>query len=258
MELGIAVWPRTWIELAWIWPSSNFRPTRDMFTTVWPPRSTRANNRQVVLLLLSDSAVAVRQLDGFLASWLDSVPFGHSCRSKLWFCNLAQVGSTVWPKPYTNRFLTARAELSAKKGKSRIVLRCRLARRALENRLDILIAVFGRASVSRPACSHGCRGHMVPQPRYWARRFWGAAPKLHSDLHLFTRDITSRRRVLSNMRSSTFSRELSNMFWQLKLPFMCDNAWYSILPNHLREPPFTCDIAWACVWSVHSSIDFAT
>ena len=51
MELVI-VWPPTWlelarvgsswIELAWIWSSSNFRPTRAKFSTVWPPQPTLA------------------------------------------------------------------------------------------------------------------------------------------------------------------------------------------------------------------------
>ena len=52
----------SWIELAWIWSSSNFRPTRAKFSTVWPPQ---ANSSQVVLLLLCDYAVVVIQVNGY-------------------------------------------------------------------------------------------------------------------------------------------------------------------------------------------------
>ena len=42
MELGI-VCRTTWLELAWIWSSSNFRSARARFSTVWPPRPAPAN-----------------------------------------------------------------------------------------------------------------------------------------------------------------------------------------------------------------------
>ena len=54
------------LELAWIWSSSNFRPTRAKISTVWPPQPTQACSRQVVWLLLRDYAVVFRQLNGFL------------------------------------------------------------------------------------------------------------------------------------------------------------------------------------------------
>ena len=58
--------------------SSWIDPTRAKFSTLWPPRLTRAHFRQVVLLLLGNCAVVVGQLNSFLASWLGfSVPFGH-------------------------------------------------------------------------------------------------------------------------------------------------------------------------------------
>ena len=38
LELG-PVWPPTRLELAWIWPSSEFRPARAKFSTVWPTRA---------------------------------------------------------------------------------------------------------------------------------------------------------------------------------------------------------------------------
>ena len=82
----------SWIELAWIWSSSNFRPTRAEFSTVWPPQPTQANSRQVVLLLLCDYAAVFRQLHGFL--WSDSTwRYRLATRPcKFWFCNLARVG----------------------------------------------------------------------------------------------------------------------------------------------------------------------
>ena len=48
MELGI-VWPPTWLELAWIWPSSNFCPTQAKFSTVWPPQPTQAKSTRSYL-----------------------------------------------------------------------------------------------------------------------------------------------------------------------------------------------------------------
>ena len=59
---------------------------------VWPPLPTQANSRQVALLLLCEYAVVFRQLNGFLASWLDlAVPFGQP-PMQVWFCNLVRVG----------------------------------------------------------------------------------------------------------------------------------------------------------------------
>ena len=87
----------SWIELAWIWWSSHFHPTRAKFCTIWPPQLTQANSNQVVLLLLGDHAVVFRQLNGFLwagSTWRYRLA---TRRCKFWFCNLAQVGSTVWP-----------------------------------------------------------------------------------------------------------------------------------------------------------------
>ena len=43
-----------------------FRSTRTTFSTVWPPRPTRANSRQVVLLWLGHCTVVVKQLHVFL------------------------------------------------------------------------------------------------------------------------------------------------------------------------------------------------
>ena len=67
---------RGWIELAWIRSSSNLRPTPA--SRVFHCLATSANSNQVVLLLLGDCAVVVRQLKGFLESWL-------------------RLASTVWP-----------------------------------------------------------------------------------------------------------------------------------------------------------------
>ena len=72
-------WKMSCMRLAGIWSTSNFRPTRARFSTVWLLRSTQANSCQAVLLLrIGDCAIVVRQLNSFLASWLDlAVPFGH-------------------------------------------------------------------------------------------------------------------------------------------------------------------------------------
>ena len=54
--------------------------------------ATSANSSQVVLLLLGVCAVVVRQLNGFLANWVDlAVSFGHLPMQVL-ICNLARVG----------------------------------------------------------------------------------------------------------------------------------------------------------------------
>ena len=58
----------SWLELAWIWSSSNFRPTRAKFSTVWPPQPT--------------CFVIVRWLRG---------------RIEYFSCKLARLGGTVWP-----------------------------------------------------------------------------------------------------------------------------------------------------------------
>ena len=82
----------SWIELAWIWSSSNFRPpTRAKFFTVWPLQPTQANSRQVVLLLLYDYAMVFKQLNGFLENWPADASFDFvTCFELAW------VGSTVW------------------------------------------------------------------------------------------------------------------------------------------------------------------
>ena len=68
------------------------------FSTVWPPQPTQANSRQVVLFLLCGYVVVFRQFNGFLqagATWWYRLA---TCRCKFWFCNLAWVGNTVWPR----------------------------------------------------------------------------------------------------------------------------------------------------------------
>ena len=79
-ELGFVSPPTSRLELAWIWSSLNFRPTRAKFSTVWPPQPNQSNSSQVVLLLLCDYAVVFRQLNGFL-----------------------QAGSTWWNRLVTRR-----------------------------------------------------------------------------------------------------------------------------------------------------------
>ena len=95
MELDI-VWAT---HLAWA-SSSNFRPTRSKFSTVWPPQATQANSNQVALLMLRDYAVVFRQLNGFLqvgSTWRYSLA---TRQCTFWFVTwleLTWVGSTVWP-----------------------------------------------------------------------------------------------------------------------------------------------------------------
>ena len=77
LELGI-VWPPTWLELARVGLNLiklKFSPNSSQ---VFHRLATSANYNQVVLLLLSDYVVVFRQLNGFVASWLDlAVSFGH-------------------------------------------------------------------------------------------------------------------------------------------------------------------------------------
>ena len=90
----------SWTELAWIWSSSNFRPTRAKYSTVWPHQPTQANSRQVVLLLLCTTRSYSDNLNGFLqagSTWRYRLA---TRRCKFWFCNLARVGSVVWQGLY--------------------------------------------------------------------------------------------------------------------------------------------------------------
>ena len=73
----------SWLELAWIWSSSKFRPTRAKFSTVWSPQ---ANSRQLspscfVIVMWLRGRIQTRQLNGFLrtgSSWIEmGVPFGQ-------------------------------------------------------------------------------------------------------------------------------------------------------------------------------------
>ena len=85
----------SWLEWAWIWSSSNFRPTRAKVFTVWPPQPTLAK-------FFCYCYVAVRL---YSDNWMVFLRAGSTWRYRLatrrcqsWFCNLARVvGSTVWP-----------------------------------------------------------------------------------------------------------------------------------------------------------------
>ena len=94
MELGI-VWPPTWLELAWIWWSSNIRATRARFSTVWPPQPTLAKlfcYRYVTTRSYSDDwmvSCELTRLAGIV--W---PPAEASFDFVTWF-KLAWVGSTV-------------------------------------------------------------------------------------------------------------------------------------------------------------------
>ena len=82
----------TCMELAQI-----FAQLKQSFSTVWPPPPTGASSSCFVIIGLYCADV-VRQLNGFLASWLDlAVPFGHSPMQVWFWLELAWVGSTVWP-----------------------------------------------------------------------------------------------------------------------------------------------------------------
>ena len=59
--------------------------------------ATSANSSQVILLFLGDCPVVVRELNGFLASWLDlAEPFGHPPMQVL---NFARVGTLAYYEP---------------------------------------------------------------------------------------------------------------------------------------------------------------
>ena len=64
----------SWIELAWIWSSSNFRPTRTKFSTVWPPQPTLTKL--------------------FCYCYVTTQSYSDNSRFS---CELTPLGSTVWP-----------------------------------------------------------------------------------------------------------------------------------------------------------------
>ena len=68
----------SWIELAWIWSSSNFRPTRSKFSTVLLPQPTQANSRQVV------NCYCYVTTRSYSNNWMVS-------------CKLARLSGIVWP-----------------------------------------------------------------------------------------------------------------------------------------------------------------
>ena len=83
-------------QLRWSWVSFGHSLGLSWLELDLVSLATSANSKQVVVLLLCDYAVVFPEAtEWILASWLDSlVSFG---RCKFWFCNVAWVGSTVWP-----------------------------------------------------------------------------------------------------------------------------------------------------------------
>ena len=79
MELGI-VWPPTWLELAWIWSSSDFRP----------------NSSQVFHRLATSSQLSPSCF--LIVMWLRG-----RIQTIEWFtCDLARLGGLVWPPAYAS------------------------------------------------------------------------------------------------------------------------------------------------------------
>ena len=82
----------SWIELAWIWSNSSFRPTRAKFSAVWPPQRNSSQLSPSCFVIVMWLRARIQTIKLFLASWLDlAVPFGHPPMQVL-ICNLARVG----------------------------------------------------------------------------------------------------------------------------------------------------------------------
>ena len=93
----------SWIELAWIWSSSNFHPTQ---AKPFHHLVTSANTSQLkpsCFVIVGWLCSCSQTIEWFLASWLNlAVPFGHPLMQVLiivtWL-KLAWVGSTIWLRP---------------------------------------------------------------------------------------------------------------------------------------------------------------
>ena len=80
----------SWIELAWIWSSSNFRPTRAKFSPVWPLRPTSANSCQGVRFGIVWWLHGRSQKIGWFCCELARL--GSHPQMQVLICNLARVG----------------------------------------------------------------------------------------------------------------------------------------------------------------------